>query len=135
MTKKMFSPGNIWKIAAVLYLAAVAFLCFGHFSSDPSIPKDLFGIPIDKVVHFSMFLPFPVIGVYAFHTSRGRFWRFILFISLTYLLGMILAFGTEYLQGLTAYRSSDPADFIADSLGLAAGTLIVIILKSIRLKW
>jgi len=41
-------------------------------------------------------------------------------------LGIGAAFGTEYLQALTQYRSSDINDTFADMKGLSTGALIVL---------
>lgn len=52
---------NILTLALlVVYLGMVGWCCFGHFSDLPDIGQDnLFGIPMDKMVHFLMFFPFP----------------------------------------------------------------------------
>lgn len=124
-----------WRLLALLYLGAIAYLCFGHFTPDDSVPRAIFGIPSDKIAHFSMFFPFPIITLYAFHRSNGRPGRFFLFLALSYLCGILLAMGTELVQGTTAYRSADVLDFLADSLGMMAGSVIVIIIRSIGRKW
>ena len=48
-----------------LYLAGIAFLCFMHVDKLPDVQKFIFGIPTDKVVHFGMFLPFPILAYLA----------------------------------------------------------------------
>ena len=46
----------------ILYLCAVAYCCFGRFKDLPQIGQDsLWGIPMDKVVHFIIFFPFPIL--------------------------------------------------------------------------
>ena len=67
----------IWsRILFAVYLAAVAFLCFGQFSSSQDVPMDLWGIPTDKVVHFLMFFPFPLLACLAFGARLPRRLRF-----------------------------------------------------------
>ena len=57
-------------------------------------------------------------------TPRSTF----LFSGLTFLVGMALAFWTEWGQAhLTTWRSGDPLDWVADVTALFIGTLIVII--------
>ena len=118
----------ILRILFYLYLAAVLFLCFGHFESTPDVPKSLMGIPADKLVHFCMFFPFPILAFLAFdkytETPRATF----LYSGLTWVLGMLLALGTEWGQAhLTTWRSGDPMDLLADGLSITISTLIVII--------
>lgn len=118
----------IARILFFLYLAAVLVLCFGQFKDAPSIPWTLLGIPSDKLVHFCMFFPFPILAFLAFdkytETPRSTF----LFSGITFLVGVALAFGTEWGQAhLTTYRSGDPLDWLADISALFLSTLIVII--------
>lgn len=118
----------IARILFFLYLAAVLVLCFGQFKDAPSIPWTLLGIPSDKIVHFCMFFPFPILAFLAFdkytETPRSTF----LFSGITFLVGVVLAFGTEWGQAhLTTYRSGDPLDWVADVSALFISTLIVII--------
>lgn len=118
----------IARILFFLYLAAVLVLCFGQFKDAPSLPWTLLGIPSDKLVHFCMFFPFPILAFLAFdkytETPRSTF----LFSGITFLVGVALAFGTEWGQAhLTTYRSGDPLDWVADVSALFISTLIVII--------
>lgn len=118
----------IARILFFLYLAAVLVLCFGQFKDAPSVPWTLLGIPSDKLVHFCMFFPFPILAFLAFdkytETPRSTF----LFSGITFLVGVALAFGTEWGQAhLTTYRSGDPLDWVADISALFISTLIVII--------
>ncbi len=118
----------IARILFFLYLVVVLVLCFGQFKDAPSIPWTLLGIPSDKLVHFCMFFPFPILAFLAFdkytETPRSTF----LFSGITFLVGVALAFGTEWGQAhLTTYRSGDPLDWVADISALFISTLIVII--------
>lgn len=123
MSKKL-----ITRILFFLYLAAVLFLCFGRFENTPDVPWSFLGIPSDKLVHFCMFFPFPILAFLAFdkytETPRATF----LYSGLTWALGMLLALGTEWGQAhLTTWRSGDPMDLLADGLSITISTLIVII--------
>ena len=118
----------IARILFFLYIVAVLVLCFGQFKDAPSVPWTLLGIPSDKLVHFCMFFPFPILAFLAFdkytETPRSTF----LFSGITFLVGVALAFGTEWGQAhLTTYRSGDPLDWLADISALFISTLIVII--------
>ena len=130
MSKKL-----ITRILFFLYLAAVLFLCFGRFENTPDVPWSFLGIPSDKLVHFCMFFPFPILAFLAFdkytETPRATF----LYSGLTWVLGMLLALGTEWGQAhLTTWRSGDPMDLLADGLSITISTLIVIILDLSKQK-
>lgn len=126
----------IWKILFVLYLAAVAYICFAGQGGLPKLMEWHFPIPADKCVHFLMFLPFPLLGTMAVlphnHTvipsaveeSPRRDPRVILILLGMILLGCAIAGTTELVQGLIPDRSKDVYDFIADCLGLLTGALL-----------
>ena len=125
----------IARILFGVYLVAVAWLCFGKFDSSQDMPTDLWGIPADKIVHFLMFLPFPVLAYFAFDRFTEKFWPSVLWTSVTLLAGCAFAAGTEYVQArLLPYRTGDPADFRADFLALAASSVIVLILDLSKQK-
>ncbi len=124
---------TFWRISKIVlflaYVAAVAWLCFGTFKPDPSIPRTIFNIPTDKVVHFLMFLPFPILSYFAFDRYTEKFWPSVLWTGVSFLAGILLAAGTELGQAfLTSYRSGDPNDFRADLLALGISSLLVFIL-------
>ena len=119
---------SIFRILTVLYLAAVAFLCFSNFGSVRDVPLTIFGIPTDKIVHFLMFLPFPVVTFFSLRMKGAGVLRTILIIICLFALGCFLAWGTEYIQSKLPYRTMDPADFRADSLGLICGSVITFII-------
>lgn len=125
----------IWRLTALIYFAVLAFLCFYKFTPSQDIPTTLFGIPSDKIVHFVMFLPFPIICLYAFHSSNGKVGRFVLFLFVMYIAGLLLASGIEIGQKFVGYRSGDVWDFVADSIGLATGTLIIVAYRTALRKW
>jgi len=119
---------TVFKAGFFLYLAAVLYLCFGKFDHTPDVPWALLGIPSDKLVHFCMFFPFPLLAFLAFdkftETPKSTF----LFSGITWLLGILMAFATEWGQAhLTTYRNGDPWDLFADALAITLSTIIVII--------
>lgn len=118
----------LFRVLFVLYLAAVLYLCFGRFDNTPSIPWTLLGIPSDKLVHFCMFFPFPILSFLAFDRFTETPPATFLFSGLTFLVGVGIAYGTEWGQAhLTTYRSGDPMDLLADVSALLISTIIVII--------
>lgn len=114
-----------FRVAFYLYLIAIAVLCFGKFSSLPSVSNTILGIPTDKVVHFLMFFPFPILAFLAYDRFTGTVKSVIIFAVVTLLAGCLIAAGTEIGQAyLTEYRSGDPTDFLADFLALLTGSAI-----------
>ncbi|MBR1570836.1 MAG: VanZ family protein [Bacteroidales bacterium] len=118
----------LFRVLFFLYVAAVLFLCFGKFDNTPDIPKTLLGIPIDKVVHFLMFFPFPILAFLAFDQFTDTIPATLAFTGITFVVGIALAIGTEWGQAtLTDYRSGDHWDLLADTLSLTLSSLLVIL--------
>ena len=118
----------IARILFFLYLAAVLVLCFGQFKDAPSIPWTLLGIPSDKLVHFCMFFPFPILAFLAFDQYTKTVPHTLMFVGVTLVVGLIIAVGTEWGQAsLTDYRSGDALDFVADSAALLLSSILVTI--------
>lgn len=112
--------------AFCIYIGAILYLCLTKPDNLPQTEFLIFGLPADKVGHFTMFLPFPILMyLMFFDRSRSR-WKDMLILVAAIALGIGAAFGTEYLQALTQYRSSDINDTFADMKGLSTGALIVL---------
>ena len=121
-------------ILFLVYLGAVAWCCFGHFDNLPRVQKEFIGIPTDKIVHFIMFFPFPVLSFWTFNYLAGKPWKAVLTVFILFLLGCVLAAATEIGQSYTSYRSSDPKDFAADILAMAISSLAILIIYLARHK-
>lgn len=117
-----------------LYIIAVAVLCFSRFNSGLDLSATWMGIPKDKIVHFSMFFPYPILMYLAFFTGNTRPLRLVLFLVAVILIGGTLAGVTELIQGELKYRSADIMDFRADCLGILTGTIITFIVGVITIK-
>ncbi len=126
----------IWTAMLFIYIAAVAHLCFMRPENLPQVSPDIFGIPLDKVVHFLMFFPFPIMAYMSFRPlKRNRFIHLaVLFVM--YAVGVGLAIGTEHIQGQLGYRSEDIHDIYADFSGITLSALLtaVYILSKKRKK-
>ena len=122
------SRGNkiAFQILFWLYVAGVLFLCFGRFDNTPDVPTSFLGIPTDKIAHFVMFFPFPILAFLAFDQFTETVKSTLLFTGVTFIVGVLLAFGTEWGQAhLTEYRSGDPLDLRADVLALFLSSVLV----------
>lgn len=115
-----------------LYIAAVLYLCLMKPDDMPQMELSFFGIPMDKLGHFVMFLPFPVLSYMLFYDRERKISYELLIMAAIIALGIGLAFGTEQLQAMTQYRTSDIMDVYSDMTGLAAGSIAAIILILIK---
>ena len=118
---------RIFQLGFIVYLLAVLYLCFGKFENTPDIPWSFLGIPSDKLVHFCMFFPYPILAFLAFDRFTDTPKSTFLFSGITWVLGLLLAVATEWGQAhLTDYRSGDPWDLLADALSITLSTILVI---------
>ena len=122
MTRKQLI---IARIVFAVYILAVLVLCFGKFEGTEDVPLDLWGIPTDKIVHFLMFFPFPILAYLAFDRYKGKRLPSLPWAA-AFVCGCAIAAGTELVQTRLSYRSGDPADFQADFLALLVSSLIVL---------
>ena len=111
--------------AFCIYLAAVGVLCFIRPSSLPEMDiKTFLGLPIDKVLHFLMFLPYPVLSGLVFINKDQKLSAVTAVMLILVATGAGVAYGTEMIQAQTEYRSYEIADFYADLTGITAGTVL-----------
>lgn len=104
-------------------MTALCYLCFGTFSSLPSVARTFFGIEPDKIVHFAMFLPFVLLFFYSFKPGK-RSGRAMLFVA-SFALAVLFAAGTELIQSYLPTRACDMADFLADTVGITVCMVFV----------
>ena len=109
----------------LIYLLLVAYCCFWNFDSMPAVNQTMFGIPTDKIVHFIMFFPFPILCYMAFERGWSKAWQILLGVLATALLGLAVAASTEIIQSFTPYRNGDFKDFRADALAIVISSVII----------
>ena len=115
----------------VIYIITIFFLCLYSFGDNQiDMPAFIFGIPIDKIAHFSMFLPFSTIAWLAGISLLGQasFYRSMIIAPL---IGALVAMTAELSQNLNPVREFDLLDLAANFSGLVAGTLIMLIISKI----
>ena len=111
--------------AFCIYLVAVGVLCFIRPSSLPEMEiKTFLGLPIDKVLHFLMFLPYPILSGLVFINREQKIPGITAIMLILAITGIGVAYGTEMIQAQTEYRSYEIADFYADMTGIAAGIIL-----------
>lgn len=125
--KETSTRALIFQLILLVYIVAVAYLCFANFDKAQNFQKYIFGIPTDKLVHFCMFFPFPIISFFASDkrstTIFGALASFVIVCS----YGCIFAGITEIIQGMLPYRTEDLADFGADCLAICTSALFTFI--------
>ncbi|MBR5724319.1 MAG: VanZ family protein [Bacteroidales bacterium] len=126
----------LFKIAMLLYIAAVAYLCFANFHKLPDVPKSFLGIPMDKLVHFCMFFPFPILAFLAYDKLTDTPLKALAALISICAVGCIFAGITELVQDSLPYRTKDLNDFGADCLavGLASVLTFIIDISKMRKK-
>ena len=122
----------LFPVLLTLYFITVAFLCFGRFDSLQEAPQTFLGLPADKVVHFCLFFPFPLLAYGTFGRRLTGRWKPAIAIIGIFIIGCLIGAGTELGQGLTSYRSCDINDFRADALGMALSSMIALIIETTR---
>jgi VanZ family protein len=122
------------KIIMLLYVVAVAYLCFANFHKLPDVPKSFLGIPMDKIVHFCMFFPFPILAFFAYDKLTETPWQALAALLCICAFGGIFAGLTEMIQGALPYRSQDVHDFGADLLAIGLSGLLVFVYDVSKMK-
>lgn len=115
----------------ILYIATVLFFCLFNLSMDSiDMAKYIWGIRLDRVFHFLMFLPCPFIfWLFYYYNKTIKINKGYLF-AVVLLSGIIFGALTEAAQEVfTTYRDGDPYDLGANITGILVGTLIVYILR------
>ena len=124
----------LFKLAMLLYVAAVAYLCFANFHKLPEVPKTFLGIPMDKIVHFCMFFPFPILAFFAYDKLTETPLQALAALLCICAFGGIFAGLTEIIQGSLPYRSQDIHDFGADLLSIGISGLLVFVYDVSKMK-
>lgn len=133
MNSQTTTKALVFRIVLILYIVAVAYLCFSNLNKIPDVPKHLFGLEMDKIVHFCMFFPFPVLGVLSYGHKSNNVWQSLAVIVTICAFGAIFAGITEIIQGMLPRRTEDIRDYKADLLAIIIASFIMF-LTDIRNK-
>ena len=122
------------RIAFLVYFGLVLYVCFGHFTDLPDMSKPIWGIPQDKIIHFIMFFPFPILGALALNLRPSRYGKACMDALLLFICGIALAAATEIAQGFTSYRDPSVWDWVADTSALVSSSVIVLIVLLLQVR-
>lgn len=111
-------PNYILKALFVLYLAGLCFCCFWNFRGSVDLGREWLGLPADKIVHFLLFFPMPVITYMAFPRLSDTPRRYLRFSVIVFMASAVFGAFTEIVQSRTGYRSCDWMDLLADCCGI-----------------
>lgn len=122
------------RIAFLVYFGMVLYVCFGHFDDLPDMSQPIWGIPQDKIIHFILFFPFPIIAALALDLRPARYGKAFLEAFLLLVCGLAIAAATEIGQGFTDYRDPSVWDWVADISALVSSSLIVLIVLLFKVR-
>ncbi len=124
----------VFRLLLLLYLGAVAYLCFANFDKLPDFPKTFLGIRLDKIVHFCMFFPFPILGFLAYDGLTRTPWQALAAMVCIFAFGGIFAGITEIVQGSLPYRVQDISDFGADCLAIGIASVLMFLFDVFKMQ-
>lgn len=122
----------LFRILLVAYIGAVAYLCFARPDRLPDMQRNFFNIPADKLAHFAMFFPLPIIAFFAYDRKTTGVWISLATVISVCAFSAIIAGITEIIQGALPYRSEDINDFGADCLAICISGVLVFFADLIR---
>lgn len=123
-----------FSIAMVVYIGVVAYLLFANFEKLSSVPRLFLGIPTDKVVHFCMFFPFPILAYLAYDRLTDTPLKALAALVSICAIGAIFAGLTEIGQSLLPYRTQDISDFRADCIAICIAGLLTFIIDVSKMR-
>lgn len=123
---KMTTKTLLSRVLSFFYLLAVCFICFETTGGLPTTETSIFGLPMDKLIHFMMFAPFPILAYLSFDHKPNKPGESVLFIFLTILAGCAIGAATEIIQRILPTRAMDINDFYADAVAVVLVSLFVL---------
>jgi len=130
--KGFYAVNSLTKSLFFVYVIVIlSIMIFTINTERINAPDLIFGIEIDKVVHFIVFLPYPFLLWLAFNK------RFIkhrnLFVCLLIpLSGLLFAIATELLQSLNPTRDFDVFDILANILSIIFASSVLNVIHFIN---
>lgn len=123
-----FRRQQIAFILLCIYIIAICLLCIIDFSNFPTKDIQWGDFPIDKLIHFLMFLPFPILAFATLEDKKMDMVKSLIHLVIIFCIGLLLAFSTEVIQRFTETRRFELMDFAADGAGLLLSSIIIFII-------
>ncbi len=112
-----------------IYILIILFASLYSFkNTSVDLSGFILGIRADRLIHFIMFLPFPLFAWLAFGTTIKRHTH-RLSISVLLISGLLISTITEVLQTLNPNRDFDYIDLIANYSAIIIGTTLVALIE------
>jgi glycopeptide antibiotics resistance protein len=108
------------------YLLTIIFVAVFPFSAeDLGAMNEVYVLTfrLDHLLHLLAFLPLYPLGVWLFQpiSRKGRVYLLV--------MGLVIAFATEFVQFFIAYRAYNPVDLVSNLAGVLVGAIIVFVVK------
>ncbi len=130
--KGFYSVNSLAKSLFFVYIIVILSIMFFTINTENiKAPDFIFGIEIDKVVHFIVFLPYPFLLWLAFNKRFIRHGNLFLCLLIP-LSGLIFAIATEFLQSLNPTRDFDIFDILANILSIIFASLVLNVIHFIN---
>ncbi len=124
--------GRVSLILLIIYIASVLFLSLYSFeNTQVDLPKYFLGIPIDKIIHFIMYLPLPVLIWSVLVDFYPSLYNKNIALIISLFASIFISTSTEVLQNTTEFRQFEYLDLIANYLGVIVGLFSISIIKKI----
>ena len=125
---------HISSVIFCLYILAIGIICFTRPENIPSITFDWFGLPVDKLIHCLMFIPFPILSYMTLVPERYGWPAKTACIITIAIFGTGISYMTEIVQSMLGYRSFEITDLAADIAGICTGLLIISAGLAVKLR-
>ncbi len=123
--KRFHTVNYLTMILFFLYLVGILSLMLLTINiEDINAPDFIFGIEIDKVVHFIVFLPYSLLLWLAFNKKFSRHTNFFISFLIPF-TGILFAIATEFLQSLNPSRDFDINDIIVNIMSVIFASLLL----------
>ena len=126
MNKKIHTAAII---LLIIYIIVSLYFLFTTVSLD--VKDGLWSIPTDKIFHFLMFMPYPVIFWMIIKYGKKNYKKSFGVYFSAFTISLILGSLTEIAQKYLSYsRNGDIKDLLADALGIIFALLLLWIFES-----
>lgn len=130
--KGLYFLNSLVKSLFFVYIIVIlSIMIFTINTENIKTPDFIFGIGIDKIVHFIVFLPYPFLFWLTFNKRFSRHGKFFLYVFIPF-TGLLFAIITELLQSLNPSRDFDIFDILANILSVIFASLVLNVIHFIN---